>query len=398
MRRLTFLLLLVTLGGCGHRADPLPPLRRTPPAAAGFRLAQRGDTLEVSAQAPAASVDGVAYETVVVEFLYVAGEADLEKAGTRRPVRTAPGRGVVEQLPLPAPGTLVRAAARVRAGRETGPKSLTLALVAQAPIEAPRELGAALGEKGVVLSWSGTAPAPVPPPVFGPTRPSLRGTRPTPGPAQPAAHTAVPSRSEAPAAGAAQAQQQKAPAAEAVSSEKTEGEETKEEEKAEGTRRSGFFIYRRTGKQPYAQPLVPEPLEETRFHDDTAPLGTTACYVVRAVASPDPLIESAASNEACVEVRDITAPAMPVGLVVLPRDTGLELLWSPSPETDLAGYRVYRTAPGGEPERLAEVDQAHSSWLDTTARRGVAYRYTVRAFDRAGNESPPGRSVEASLP
>jgi hypothetical protein len=393
MRRLLLFLLLVTLGGCGHRADPLPPRRRTPPAPTGFRLAQRGDALEVSAQAPAASVDGVAYETLVVEFRYVTGEADLEKVGTRRPVRTAPGRTVVEQLPLPAPGTLVRAAARVLAGRAAGPKSLTLALVAQAPIEAPRELSATLGDKGVALSWSGTTPAPVPPPVFGPRVPSRPGARPTPGPAASSAHPVpLSSGSEAarPAVGT-EARPEKAPAGEAAAAEKTE-EETAE------TRRSGFFVYRRSGKEPYGQPLVPEPLEGTQFEDAAAPLGTTACYVVRAVASPDPMIESAASNEACVEVRDVTAPAMPVGLVVLPRETGLELLWSPSAEADLAGYRVYRTAPGGEPERLAEVDQAHSSWLDTTAQRGVAYRYAVSAFDHAGNESPPGRSVEASLP
>jgi hypothetical protein len=392
MRRLLFFVLLVTLGGCGHRADPLPPLRRTPPAPGGFRLAQRGDALEVSAQAPAASVDGVAYASLVLEFLFVDGEADLEKAGQRRTVQTPPGRSVVEQLPLPVPGTLVRAAARVLAGREKGPKSLTLALVAQAPIEAPGELRATLGEKGVALSWSGTVPAPVAPPVFGPRVPSRPGTRAKPGPAEPAAPPApVSSGSAAPPAAGTEADQGQAPADEAGSSEKTE-------EQAAGTRRSGFFVYRRTGKEPYAHPLVPEPLEETRFEDAAAPLGTSACYVVRAVASPEPLIESAASNEACVEVRDVVAPAMPVGLVILPRETGLELLWSPSPEADLAGYRIYRTAPGGEPERLAEVDQAHSSWLDTSAEHGVAYHYAVSAFDRAGNESPPGRSVEASLP
>jgi fibronectin type 3 domain-containing protein len=116
------------------------------------------------------------------------------------------------------------------------------------------------------------------------------------------------------------------------------------------------------------------------------------------VASPAPLIESAASNEACVEVRDVTAPAPPVGLVVLPREAGLELLWSPSAETDLVGYRIYRTPPGGEPVRLAEIEMTRTSWVDTTARRGVAYRYAISAFDHAGNESPSGRSVEASLP
>ena len=70
-------LLLVTLAAlapaCGHRGDPLPPRRRTPPAPHDFRLAQRGDALEARATAPLASVDGVAYETLTVEFLYAEG-------------------------------------------------------------------------------------------------------------------------------------------------------------------------------------------------------------------------------------------------------------------------------------------------------------------------------------
>ena len=128
------------------------------------------------------------------------------------------------------------------------------------------------------------------------------------------------------------------------------------------------------------------------------PRGATACYVVRAVASTEPLIESAPSNEACVEVRDIAAPAPPAGLAVLPREGGLEVLWSPSAEADLAGYRVYRAAPGGPPEKVAEVESSRAAWLDETAERGVVYRYTVTAFDQAGNESERAEPVEASLP
>ena len=73
------------------------------------------------------------------------------------------------------------------------------------------------------------------------------------------------------------------------------------------------------------------------------------------MASTDPLVESAPSNEACVEVRDIAAPATPTGLAVLPREGGLEVLWSPSAELDLAGYRVYRAVAGGRSERVAET-------------------------------------------
>jgi hypothetical protein len=143
---------------------------------------------------------------------------------------------------------------------------------------------------------------------------------------------------------------------------------------------------------------VAEPLERRSHADTSVEAGATACYVVRAVASTDPLVESAPSNEACVEVRDVAAPAVPAGLAVLPREGGLEILWSPSAEADLAGYRVYRAVGDGRLERVAQTDVARASWLDQTAERGVVYRYAVTALDQADNESEPTEPVEASLP
>jgi fibronectin type 3 domain-containing protein len=157
-------------------------------------------------------------------------------------------------------------------------------------------------------------------------------------------------------------------------------------------------VYRRLGAAGFDQPLVGEPLERRGFDDTAVPVGTTACYVVRAAASVDPLVESAPSNEACVEVRDVAAPAAPTGLAVLPREGGLELLWGPSTEADLAGYRVYRAVADGPPARIAEVGADKVSWLDETAARGVVYRYSVTAFDQAGNESEAAAPAEASLP
>lgn len=392
--------LLVLLPACGHRGDPQPPLRRTPPAPADFRIAQRGELVELVATTPAASVDGVPYQALTVEFLHGTGQQDLEKQGGRRVVRATPGAPAVAALPLPAPGTLVRAQARAVFGRERGPRTLTKAFLAQRPLEPPRELVATLEADGIALSWRGVRPKPVEPPALAPPGPRLPGS---PGQAPTTAGAAA---KPAGPAGPVSALPKPAPAATGASPGPSPGEPkaataTGEEPAAEpeAARRNGFFVYRRAaGPAGYAAPLGEEPLERRGFKDDAAPLGISLCYVVRAVASTDPLIESEASNEACVVRRDIAPPEAPAGLAVLPRQGGLELLWSPSAEEDLAGYRVYRAVGDAAPAQLAELPVAKTSYLDESAQKGVVYRYTLRAFDSAGNESPSGEPAEASLP
>src|SRR5262249_8172541 len=119
------------------------------------------------------------------------------------------------------------------------------------------------------------------------------------------------------------------------------------------------------------------------------------CYVVRFVAGKEPLVESASSAEACVTFKDIAAPAPPIGVAVVLRGDGVEISWSPSPEADLAGYRVYRSAPPGEPPvRRAELRAQQTSTVDASPRTGIVSVYTVTAFDRAGNESAPSSPVQ----
>jgi hypothetical protein len=347
-------------------------------------------------------VDGIAYEALTVEFLWASGRQELEKAGERRAVPALPGRRVVETLPLPAPGTIVRASARGVAGGRRGQRTLTQTLVVQPPLEAPHDLAAVPAGNGVALSWRGVKPKELAPPAAPASAPTGPPRGPAPGLAAPGAGTPPgPVSPPAPSAAAPAAPGAKA-GSEALAT-KPEGEATttKAGGKAageEGPKHSGFLVYRRLGGAAYDAPLVAEPVEQGSLEDSVVPLGETACYVVRAVAATEPLVESGPSNEACVEVRDVVAPPTPAGLAVLPRAGALEVLWTPSAEPDLAGYRVYRAVPGGEMEKLAEVGTTRASWPDETARPGLVYRYAVSAFDRAGNESAPAEPVEASLP
>src|SRR5262249_6633064 len=141
--------LLLVLPACGKRGDPLPPLRRTPPALAAFRIAQRGAELEIRYVAPRSSVEGAKMPELAVETLRLDGEGgDIEKRGRRTKRKAAPGEEVVVREPLPAPGTIVRVAARALVGKESSPRSGPLVLRVQAPLASPSDLEAVIVPEG----------------------------------------------------------------------------------------------------------------------------------------------------------------------------------------------------------------------------------------------------------
>ena len=163
-------------------------------------------------------------------------------------------------------------------------------------------------------------------------------------------------------------------------------------------RTHGFWVYRRVPPGVYRLPLNRVPQEERTFTDRVAPLGAHVCYVVRAVASADPVIESASSNEACLDVVDIVAPSAPTGLAAVPRGGGLEIVWTPSPQSDLSGYRIYRATGDSAASLVGEVEAGTTSWTDADATPGVLYLYTVTAVDKAGNESAPSDGAGGRKP
>jgi fibronectin type 3 domain-containing protein len=115
------------------------------------------------------------------------------------------------------------------------------------------------------------------------------------------------------------------------------------------------------------------------------------------VVGRDPVIESAPSDEVCVTVRDIFPPAAPTGVAALVREGAAEVSWSPSPESDLAGYRVYRASGEQPPRRVADRPPDQTSFRETGLPAGV-HLYTITAVDRDGNESAPSRPAEVRIP
>jgi hypothetical protein len=350
---------------CGKRGDPRPPLRKTPQPLASFRIAQRADRLEISGIAPRLSTEGVALKPLTVEILRADGDGDFLKLARKRSFAVQPGEPFTEPDTLPAAGTIVRVAARAVASGKPSAMTGILTLPVQPPPAAPFELVATLSEGGVQLKWSGKRPNPLPAPVSPPPV-----TPPPPAP------TATPPPAGAP----------------------TTAAPTTTTPPELPVPKSGFWVYRRAKADRYDRPLFAEPTLDKSSVDGNAMAGQEWCYVVRAVVSHEPLIESASSNEACLTARDIAPPTVPSGLTLLAEQDALELRWSPSPEADLALYRVYRAGPNGAPEKIAEVPAGTAVFLDTTASRGTAYRYTITAVDGAGNESAHSAPLLGNLP
>jgi len=154
------------------------------------------------------------------------------------------------------------------------------------------------------------------------------------------------------------------------------------------------LVYRKGKDGKYDAPLDAKP--NATYRDASVAAGDSWCYVVRAVAGTEPLVESAPSSEACVSVRDVFAPAPPAGVAALAAGGVVDVSWSPSAEPDLASYRVYRS-DGGEPQKLADVPGTETRFRDENATVGATYNYTVTALDKDGNESAPSAPAKARL-
>ncbi len=358
---------------CGKRGDPLPPLRRTPQAVAELAIAQRGGELELRLQAPRATTEGERLGVVTVELARAVGSGEFQKTATRCQLKAAPGERLVLTEALPAVGTVVRVAAVAIANKRSSVMSPLRSLTVADAVPPPTGLVAALEPDGVRLTF--TPPDPMPAWIQPSPEPSPPSKRPPSAPAAPGAPAPAPARTPEP-----------------TPSPEPSPEATPSPEPVPET--AGLFLYRRDEGGEYAAPLVTEPFRgEATFLDATAALGARVCYVARTVVSGAPLIESGASNESCVGVEDKKPPAAPQGVAVLATDAGIEVSWSPSPEPDLALYRVYRQASGGGPERIAEVRAPETSALDVSAGAGRLV-YFVSAVDAAGNEGPRSTPVE----
>jgi hypothetical protein len=107
---------------------------------------------------------------------------------------------------------------------------------------------------------------------------------------------------------------------------------------------------------------------------------------------------SASCHARTAGTRDTTPPSVPTRLTAdAVSYSEVDLAWRGSSDkggSGLAGYRVYRSNHGSTPAATV----TRPSYRDAGLRAATTYRYTVSAFDRAGNESAHSAPVSAAIP
>jgi fibronectin type 3 domain-containing protein len=161
---------------------------------------------------------------------------------------------------------------------------------------------------------------------------------------------------------------------------------------------SGYNVYRRNAQEKAHGPAIHAAASgEKSYLDNGAAFGQSYIYNVTAVATREPLVESATASEREIHYVDRFPPPPPADLVVLPETGRIRLIWRVSEASDLAGYAVYRRhGVDGEWSRISADLIDKPEYTDTTAAPNQAFYYRVTAIDKAGNESAPSAEVRAA--
>jgi hypothetical protein len=162
------------------------------------------------------------------------------------------------------------------------------------------------------------------------------------------------------------------------------------------------------GPAPKAKPPLRRIAEtgSASYQDSQVEFGKSYLYAVRSVVEySGEDVESNDSNLATITVRDTVPPGPPQGLlaVFVPAEgeapAHLELSWVINPETDIAGYNVYRSERQGQlGTRLNQELLPAPAFRDMSTVAGHRYFYAVTAVDRSGNESPPCVAISGEVP
>ena len=167
---------------------------------------------------------------------------------------------------------------------------------------------------------------------------------------------------------------------------------------------AGYNIYRSPLANQPGTLLNKTAITTTTFEDEAFEFGKEYFYFVRAVSvgtGGEP-VESLESPIANVRPVDTFAPSAPASVTIAATPTTISLFFPPNPETDVAGYRIFRSTDPNRP--LSEWNQLTrellkaNTFVDDKVESGRTYHYYVTATDRFGNVSRASEVVNETVP
>ncbi|WP_202078538.1 transglycosylase domain-containing protein [Caldalkalibacillus salinus] len=153
------------------------------------------------------------------------------------------------------------------------------------------------------------------------------------------------------------------------------------------------------GKQYLAHDETPDDFVSTGLFVEREPLDIPAKYQSqRARYLPQDWSITAPEEEDPREDNG-KRPDVPQGVDTVFRSSdGLNIVWQPVGDNDIAGYRIYRATQDGEFVHIGSVpDSSEKTYLDTGSSREASYAYRVTAVDISGNESDPSQIVTSNF-
>lgn len=164
-----------------------------------------------------------------------------------------------------------------------------------------------------------------------------------------------------------------------------------------------YRVYRRNSINPNQawQLITPEAIVNPEFIDVGLSDWSSYEYVVTSFITQEGThYESDFSHATLVVPGDYIPPATPDNFTAFYYQGGIQLIWDPSSDADLSGYRVYRhDSVSGIDNLFAVLLPSNHEFFDTNILSGRTYTYRVTAFDQSDrkNESLPTPEVSVTV-
>jgi len=85
---------------------------------------------------------------------------------------------------------------------------------------------------------------------------------------------------------------------------------------------------------------------------------------------------------------DFVSPSAPSNLVATGNAATIRLDWTANPETDVAGYTIFRSDSAAGPYNTIARNVTTNQYVDNTSQAGELYFYKIKAIDKSLNSSP----------